>query len=155
MNGKKLGILATALATLAMTSSLALARPGGQGNGTGDCPGYGYGAGRLAQLTPEKRAAFDKLHDAYATKTAQMRADLGVKRAELNAQAVAPNPDQGKIDALSKEIGELQGKLIAERTQFRIQVAKEIGPNVLGPAGMGRGFHHRGGGFGPCGGQGF
>ncbi len=146
MQGKTFGIALAALATLALTASLALARPGGGmggGPGAGGCPGYGGG---MAQLTPEKQAAFQKLHDAYAAKTAQLRADLGVKRAELNALAVAQNPDQAKIDALTKEIGAMIGKLMAEKTAFRIQVEKEIGPGVMG--GMG-GYH---GGAGPCGG---
>ncbi|EFL51734.1 putative zinc resistance-associated protein precursor [Solidesulfovibrio fructosivorans JJ]] len=155
MNGKKFGIILTALATLALSASLAMARPGGPagvrggGYGPADCPGYG--GGFMTQLTPEKQAAFQKLHDDYAAKTAQLRADLGVKRAELNALAVAQNPDQAKIDALTKEIGDMQGKLLAARTTFRIQVNKEIGPMGWGGRGMG-GFHHRGAGYGPCGG---
>lgn len=161
MQRKTFGIAIAAMATIALTASLALARPGGgpgtgprAGNGPADCPGYG--AGMMAKMTPEQQAAFTKLHDAYAAKTAQMRADLGVKRAELNALVVTQNPDQAKIASLSKQIGDLQGQLLTERTQFRIQVAKEIGPNVMG------GYHHRGmgggmgagmgGGMGGCGG---
>jgi len=151
MHGKTLGIAFAALATLALTTSLAMARPGG-GPGAGGCPGYGNGP--MAQLSPEKQAAFQKLHDAFAAKTAQLRADLGVKRAELNALAVAPTPDQAKIEALSKEIGGMIGKLMAERTEFRIQVTKEIGPGVMGGMGGGMGGYHRGGGAGPCDGGG-
>jgi zinc resistance-associated protein len=104
----------------------------------------------MARLTPEQQATFQKLHDAYAAKTAQLRADLGVKRAELNALAITQNPDQGKITDLTKQIGDIEGKLLAERTQFRIQVSKEVGPNVMG------GYHHRGmmGGGTGCGGTG-
>ena len=158
MHGKKFGIALTALATLALTASLAMARPGNSPGGYNtNCPGYGGAA--IAQLSPEKQAAFQKLHDAFAAKTAQLRADLGVKRAELNALVVAQNPDQAKIDALTKEIGDMQGKLLAERAAFRIQVNKEVGPigwGGMGYGGMGYGgmggFHHRGGGYGPCGG---
>jgi zinc resistance-associated protein len=153
MFGKKVGITLAALALLALTSSFAMARPGGGpgmmggGPGAGGCPGYGQGA--MAQLTPEKQAVFQKLHDAYAAKTAQLRASLGVKMAELNAASVAPTPDQGKIDALTKDIGELEGKLLNEKTQFRIQVAKEVGPGVMGGWGGHRGG--MGGGMGGCG----
>lgn len=159
MHGKTLGIALASLLTLALTASLALARPGvGPGNGPAgiNCPGYGY---NMSQLSPEKQAAFQKLHDDFAAKTEQLRANLGVKRAELYALAVSSNPDQAKIDALTKEIGDMQGQLLAARVQFRTQVNKEIGPNVMGWGGMGRGgmgwgghgYHHRGG-FGPCGG---
>jgi len=154
MRGKTLRIALVALATVALTSSLALARPGGQGAGMGagqgDCPGAGGG---MAQLTPEKQAAFQKIHDAFAAKTAQMRAELGVKMAELNALAVAPTPDSAKIDALTKQIGEIKGKLLSERTQFRIQVAKEVGPGFGGGCGgMGGGMMGRGMGHGMGGG---
>lgn len=148
MRVKSLHIVLSALAILALTSSLALARGGmggGQG-GQGGCPGMGGGWG---QLSPEKQAAFQKLHDAFAAKTAQLRADLGVKMAELNALSVGTSPDQAKIDAVTKQIGELQAKLLSERTQFRIQVAKEIGPGVAGGGcpGMGgmMGGYHGGG----------
>lgn len=147
MRSKTLHIALAALATLALTSSLALARHGdgmggGQGGGMGNCGG-------MTQLTPEKQAAFQKIHDAYAAKTAQMRADLGVKMAELNALSVGQTPDQAKIDAVTKQIGELQAKLLSERTQFRIQVSKEIGTGVAGGGcgGMGGGMMGGMGGY--------
>jgi zinc resistance-associated protein len=59
------------------------------------------GAG-FAQLSPEKQAAYQKLAEAYYNKTAQTRAAVGVKRAELNAVAVAQNPDTAKIESLSQ-----------------------------------------------------
>lgn len=149
MRVKSLHIVLSALAILALTSSLALAR-GGQGmggqGGQGGCPGMGGGWG---QLSPEKQAAFQKLHDAFAAKTAQLRADLGVKMAELNALSVAATPDQAKIDAVTKQIGDLQAKLLSERTQFRIQVSKEVGAGVAGGGcpgmGGGMGGYHGGG----------
>ncbi|BAH78012.1 periplasmic heavy metal sensor [Solidesulfovibrio magneticus] len=144
MRVKSLHIVLSALAILALTSSLALARGGmggGQG-GQGSCPGMGGGWG---QLSPEKQAAFQKLHDAFAAKTAQLRADLGVKMAELNALSVAATPDQAKIDAVTKQIGDLQAKLLSERTQFRIQVSKEVGAGVAGGGCPGMGGYHGGG----------
>lgn len=148
MRVKSLHIVFSALAILALTSSLALAR-GGMGGGMGGqggCPGMGGGWG---QLSPEKQAAFQKLHDAFAAKTAQLRADLGVKMAELNALSVAAAPDQAKIDAVTKQIGDLQAKLLSERTQFRIQVSKEVGAGVAGGGcpgmGGGMGGYHGGG----------
>jgi zinc resistance-associated protein len=145
MRSKTLHIALSALAILALTSSLAMAR-GGMGGGQGGCPGSGGGWG---QLSPEKQATFQKIHDAFAAKTAQLRADLGVKMAELNALSVGTTPDQAKIEAVTKQIGELQAKLLAERTQFRIQVSKEVGPGVGGGGcpgmGGGMGGYHGGG----------
>lgn len=153
MRSGKMILAVTALTTMMLTASLALAGPGrgpggGAGPGAGPCGGGG-GCGQALQLSPEKQEAFKKLYDAFYTKTAQLRAAIRVKQAELDAAAVAPTPDQAKIEALSKEIGELIGKLTAERAQFRIQAAKEIGPDALAACpGLGGGFGHRGGGHG-------
>lgn len=152
MRNGKLGMAMAALATVMLTASLALARPGGgPGSGPGGAGGPGYGpcggggAGMISQLPPEKQEAYKKLFEAYYNKTAQVRAAIGVKKAELNALAVSPNPDTAKIEALSKEIGDLHGKLVAERTEFRVQVSKEIGPLASGCLGFGgRGMGGRG-----------
>lgn len=156
MKSSKMGLVMAAMATVMLTASLALARPsGGPAGGPGYGPGYGpCGGAGLAQLSPEKQAAYQKLSEAFYNKTAQMRADIGVKRAELRAAAVAQNPDTAKIEALSKEIGDLMGKLLAERTQFRIQVSKEIGVFAMG-GGRGYGPHGPHGSRGFMGGPGF
>lgn len=160
MKRTKMGFALAALATTMLTASLAMARPGGQAGpaGPGGGPGYGPCGAAYAQLSPEKQAALQKLQEAYFAKTAQLRADIGVKRAELNALSVTGNPDQAKIQALSKDLGDLVGKLTAERVQFRAQVAKEIGPTGLagcggfgGGYGHGYGHGHMGGGYGMMG----
>ena len=95
MKSGKMGLVMAAMATVMLTASLALARPGGGPAGGPGGPGYGPcgGGAGVAQLSPEKQAAYQKLADAYYNKTAQTRAAVGVKRAELNAVAVAQNPD--------------------------------------------------------------
>lgn len=153
MKRSKTGLAMVALATVLLTASLAMARPGGPA-GPGNGPGNGPCGAAYAQLSPEKQAALQKLQEAHYAKTAQMRADLGVKRAELNALAVTGNPDTAKVQALSKDLGDLIGKLAAERTLFRAQVAKEIGPAGLagcGGFGGGYGHGHMGGGRGMMG----
>ena len=100
MRAKSLRIILSALAILTLTSSLALAR--GHGGGQGGCPGMGGGWG---QLSPEKQAAFQKLHDAFAAKTAQLRADLGVKMAELNALSVAATSDGDELTLTIADTG--------------------------------------------------
>jgi zinc resistance-associated protein len=160
MKSKKMGLMLAAVATMMLTASLAMARQGGPagpgGPGGAGGPGYGPCGGAYAQLSPEKQAALQKLQEAFFTKTVQLRADIGVKRAELNAVSVAATPDTAKIQALSKELGDLVGKLTAERVLFRAQVAKEIGPAGLaacpgfGP-GFGRGHGYGHGGYGHMG----
>ena len=149
MKRTKMGLAMAALATMLLTASLAMARPGGPaGPGGPGGPGAGYGpcGAAYAQLSPEKQGALQKLQEAHYAKTAQLRADLGVKRAELNALSVTGNPDTAKVQALSKDLGDLIGKLAAERTLFRAQVAKEIGPaGLAGCGGFGGGY---GGGYG-------
>lgn len=166
MKRTKMGFALAAVATTMLTASLAMARPAGPAGGPGGPGGQGYGygpcGGAYAQLAPEKQAALQKLQEAYFAKTAQLRADIGVKRAELNALTVTGNPDAAKVQALSKDLGDLIGKLTAERTLFRAQVAKELGPAGLAACrgfggGFGRGYGHgfghgrMGGGYGMMG----
>lgn len=93
--------------------------------------GYGY------QLTPEQMATVQKIFtDNYAGMDATRQA-LTAKRAELDAQLANPNPDMDKIESLSREIGELRGKMLAARANVRSQLAKQGLPaEVYGPDGQ-------------------
>ena len=62
------------------------------------------------------------------------------------------SPDKGKIESLSREIGELEGKMRSDRADLRAQLDKEGLP--MGGYGMGHGYRmeHRygmGNGYGP------
>lgn len=155
MKSKSMKIILGVAAIVALTSSLALARPGGgpggpggPGRGPGDGPGDGCpGYGPYAQVAPEKQEAFKAFLKDHFTKTAPLMAQMRAKDAELDALILDPKADQAKIAAAAKELAALKGKFIEERTDFRIKAYKEYGFLPGGPGGPG-------GGFGPGGGRG-
>ncbi len=58
---------------------------------------------------------------------------LAEKRNELDAVLASPNPDPTRIETLSREIGELRGKVHSARASIRSQLAKKgLSPNFLG-----------------------
>ena len=89
--------------------------------------GYGAGAGQAATLTPEKQEIYQKLVQDYAAKVDKIRADLVARQSELDVLNDSANPDQAKIAALAKDVGELHAALITEQSAFRAKVAKDVG----------------------------
>lgn len=76
-------------------------------------------------LSAEQEAAARKLFSESAANTSQIREQLRAKRAELDAQLASPEPNKSKIESLSREIGELRGKLMAARVELRSRLADE------------------------------
>ncbi len=154
MNAKtlKIGLVAALALMISATAAFAWRGNGGGCGGYGGGPGYGmmgYGGGPgAAQIAPEKQAAYQKLYQEFFDKTAQVRADLTAKQAELNALSYAPNADQAKVASLAKEVGQLHATLITEQSAFRAKAAKEIG-NFAAAPGYCPGYGGRGG-YGGC-----
>lgn len=92
--------------------------------------------------TAEQQAAMDKLYQEHYAVTEATRQQLIVKQAELRAAMSGQNPDGGKIEQLSKEIGELEGKMLSARAALQSQMTRE------GIPAYGYGYGHRGGGYG-------
>lgn len=150
---KKLSIIAAALGVLfvgtMMFNPMAEARFGGP-----DCPYYGGGKGYAAQsaLTEEQQVKFTKLLEAHRTATDSLHQQLAEKQAELRLITVAEKVDEGKLTSVSKEIGELRGKLMAAQIAFDKQlVSAGLSDGAgYGPHHGGRGMMMRshGGGYG-------
>ena len=110
------------LTTLALAAILALGAAGAaQAAGGRD---YRPDADAYPGLSAEQRATAKKLHDETVEDTRAIREQLRAKRAERDAQLASPNPDKGKIESLSRDIGELRGKLMAARVDLRAKLAK-------------------------------
>lgn len=144
---KKIAVLALACGMIfGMASMSQAAGPVGSDYG---CPAYGM------QLTPEQMEKARKIFtDNYAGMESTRQA-LAAKRAELSDQLNSTAPDRAKIESLSREIGELRGKLLSARAEVRANLAKEglpvdfYGPNAPQRGyeyGPNRGWHH---GHGP------
>ena len=146
------------LTTLALAAILALGAAGAAQAAGRD---YRPDAQAYPGLTTEQQAKAKKIHDETVADTNDTREKLRARRAELDAQLASPEPDKSKIESLSREIGELRGKLMAARVDMRAKLAKEgipaeafeagpgphrgFGPGDGGPANAGPGY-----GPGPC-----
>lgn len=107
-----------------------------------------------SSLTPEQRDRVQRIiDDNYAAMDANRDA-LDEKRARLAEEMANPNPDSATIERLSREIGELRGKMLAARAKIRAELAKNgvtaapYAPNRGepgdGPRYYSRGYHHGG-----------
>lgn len=76
-------------------------------------------------LTQEQRVKADKLFSEHMNSIAPIQQQYAAKRAELDALMFSGSADTAKIEALSKELGELDGKLYSEQTKFRAKLANE------------------------------
>lgn len=114
-----------------------------QGHGTGS-PGMGMGmmGGNMMALTPEKQAVAQKIYADFNAKTAPLGQQLNAKQYELNVLLTNPNPDDKKIQTLSKEIADLNAKFYEAQTAFQSQLTKEGIPAMGGMGMMAGGTHH-------------
>ncbi|NCD25009.1 MAG: periplasmic heavy metal sensor [Deltaproteobacteria bacterium] len=127
---RKTMTLALALALIVTFTGLANAQGHGmRGHGARGC---GMGA-----LTPEQQAVMQKFHAEHTAATAELRQQVFVKESELNAQLYAEKPDEARINALTKDIGELRAKLYADHVALRKQLA---GTGIMPMGGSGCGM---------------
>jgi len=125
--------LSLALAAMLGLSGAAMAGPHGGG---------------MMNLSPEKQEIVKKLHEDFYNSTKPIRQELIAKRHELDAQLYNANPDEKKIEALTKEISDLRAKLYSARVTLKGKLIKE--GITLERGGDGPGMRH---GMGPHGGQ--
>ena len=119
MNMRKI-MAGLAVTTLVLGSaSLALARGhhgghyGGMMNGyAGNCGASCY-TGGYQNLTPEKRAAVDKLIREHAAATNPLREQLQARRLELDALSRNPNAQPESISRLAGEVAKLSSSFAA------------------------------------------
>ena len=107
----------------------------GFGGGYGYCGNYGYGAPGVTG----DNGNFTKFND----ETADLRKDLTVKQAELDALYRQETPDSKKIAALTGDLVDLQNKL--DKVAGKYDLNRGVrGPGYAMGYGMGYGM-----GFGP------
>jgi len=114
-----------------------------------------HGAGMM-NLSPEKQELVKKLHEDFRNSTKATRQELISKKHELDAQLYSANPDEKKIQTLTKEISDLRAKLYAARITLKGKLIKEGITLEHGGRGMKRGMRPYGDpacGAPPCGGQ--
>lgn len=159
-SGKKVSSLMLALVLTLGLCGTSLAANGDEG----DYNQLPYGP----QLTKEQMDKAQKIfNDNYASMNTTRKA-LTAKRAQLDAELASQTPDRAKIENLSREIGDLRGKMLSARVAVRAQLeeaglpADFYGPNPAYGQNMprqwgphhGQGRHHGrfyGGPMGPMG----
>jgi len=131
--------LALALVAVLGCSGLANAQMmGGQGMGMMGGQGMGMmGGNMMMNLSPEKQAAAQKIYADFNAKTATMRQQLTAKQYELNAQLYSATPDDKKVQALTKEIADLNAKIFEAQVALQNQLTKEGIPAMSGMGMMG------------------
>lgn len=99
--------------------------------------GWGYPAMENGYGPQMSQQQIDMAREIITRNYAAMedtRQELASKRAQLDALLASPNPDGGKIEELSRDIGELRGKMLAARADVRKQlIQKGLSPDFLGP----------------------
>lgn len=143
-------IVCTILALVLLLGLSGLA--GAQMYGPGMMGGGGWGGGADSGLTQEKYAAVQKLYSEHYQVTAEIRQQLYAKSSELNAQLYGGKTDDKRVQALTKEISDLNAKLFADQVNLRKELVKQGLP--VGGMGYGGGMMHGyGGGMGHGGGM--
>lgn len=123
----------------------------GVSQAAGDGPAY-QARPYAPQLSPEQMAKAQEIIDRSYVDMQNTRESLAAKRAELDQQLASPNPDRGRIEALSREIGDLRGKMLSARVDVRNRLAQQGLPPDCFADGPARGY--MGPGYGPCWGNG-
>lgn len=104
--------------------------------------GMGMTGGNMYGLTPEKQAAAQKIYADFNSKTATLGQQMNAKQYELNVLLTNPNPDDKKIQTLSKEIADLNAKFYEAQAALQSQLTKEGIPAMGGMGMMAGGTHH-------------
>lgn len=74
-------------------------------------------------LTRGQREELARILKQNYTTVAPLRQQLAAKRGELASELDSANPDKDKITGLSREIGDIRGKLLSARVDLRGQLA--------------------------------
>lgn len=116
----------------------------GIGAGVAVANPFYHGPGHMTQEQAAKAQQLDAAHYSVVDPLARQ---LAAKEAERYAELASTTPDRARIEAISKDIGELQGKLYAAEASYSADLAK-AGISGAGRCGYGYGKGH---GYG-CGG---
>lgn len=113
-----------------------------------------------APVSPEQQAAAQKIFSSHYAAMESTRQSLANARAMLDDELASPNPDGAKIESLSRQIGELRGKMLSDRVNLRNELEKNgLSADIYAPDAPRRNrwddrpevwrHHHRHHGWGP------
>lgn len=96
--------------------------------------GKGHGAMRyMEQLSPEQQSQARAIFEEGRSANQSLREQIAAKKAELSQIMKSANPDSARIEALSKEIGQLRGKEMLARMDTVEKLKKAGFPEMKKP----------------------
>lgn len=129
-----------AVFVMGLVGSAALAGPGfGRGMGYG----AGYSVPPVSNLTTEQSSKIRAIQEKNLKDITPLQEQLYAKRTELRTLWSSQNPDQGRINALQKDMLNLNAKLQEKSTNARLEMRKILTPEQqaqLTLAGPGMGY---------------
>lgn len=122
------------IAAMAIFCALCLAVPTKSDARPGGNPPYPGQPQPGWQLTPEQQAMAQQIFNENYASMQNVREELAYKQSLLDQQLASPNPDRATIEKLSREIGDLRGKMLASRVDVRSKLAQQgLPPDCFGP----------------------
>lgn len=82
------------------------------------------------QLTPEKKATFDKMHNDLKTEMRAKMSMLMAKHSMLDAKLMQTTVNKKEVDALVKEITDLEAQLLQQRVDSIIKIKDATGITI-------------------------
>lgn len=132
MKTTRMGGITLMLALVAILGFAGFSNAQGHGaNGSS----IGMRSGNMVGLTLEKQAVVGKIYADFNADTAAARQQRISKLHELNAQLFSTTPDDKKVQALTKEVSELNVKLFEAEVALQSQLTKQ-GLPAMGGIGM-------------------
>lgn len=132
---KTLRIMVLATGVMVFGSGLALAKPDKPAN---NAPAMCAPMSTFQNLSPEKQEMFKKMMMEHQDSMATLHDQIKVKSMELKALSNNPNTQPDALSKIAAEIGDLKGKVRAEKIAMRGKMETEVG---FFPAMMGNNFH--------------
>ena len=113
----------------------------GPGYGPMMGPGYGPAYGNLSQDQYNK---LDNARQKFYDQTQDLRQKMDQKQYAIQEELNQPNPDQGKLESLQKDLSALHAQYDQDALNYNLAVRK-IAPNATPGPPYGNGYGYRGG----------
>jgi Spy/CpxP family protein refolding chaperone len=83
---------------------------------------------RALNLSEEQARRVEQILTAYRARTERQRIDLARARLDAREAMLETQPDRGKLDAIARRIGDLQGQLTRARFELTLELRSVLSP---------------------------
>ena len=91
-------------------------------------PAPGSRLRRALNLSEEQARRVEQIMTAYRTRTERQRIDLARARLDAREAMLEAQPDRGRLDAIARRIGDLQGQLTRARFDVTLELRSVLSP---------------------------